>query len=82
VPDNLANPLRDDIGQLNGFVAEQILGAQQNGAASAELDPVREATALLALLDGLTIHLLTRQVAAPAALAALDGQLDRIFPGQ
>jgi len=80
VEPKLADPLREDNGRLNGFVAEQILGAQQNNAASAELDPVREATALLALVDGLMIHLLTHQVAAPAALAALDGQLDRIFP--
>jgi TetR/AcrR family transcriptional repressor of bet genes len=79
---NLADPLSKDIGRLNGFVAEHIIGAQQNGAASAELDPVVEAATLLALIDGLMIHLLTHQVAAPAALAALDGQLDRIFPAR
>jgi AcrR family transcriptional regulator len=80
VEPELAESLQADSQAFNGFIANMILGAQQNGATVPELNPVREATTLLALVDGLMGHLLTGQVTATAALDSLDGQLDRIFP--
>lgn len=81
VEPELAGPDIGDSARMTEFVAEHIRGAQQSGSSPTELDPVREATTLLALVDGLMMHMLTGQLAGPAALASLDGQLDRIFPG-
>jgi AcrR family transcriptional regulator len=79
VESRLATPLSEGSQRLDGYIGEQIRAAQQAGDARAGLDPAREATTLLALIDGLMLHLLIGQVDATAALATLDYHLDRIF---
>lgn len=75
----LAAPLREGGQGMTGFVAEQIRAAQQAGEISAELDPAREASILLAFVDGMMMHLLIRQIDTSAALAMIDYKLDHIF---
>lgn len=60
-----------DAERLRAFVAARI-GAARPAAGV-------EAAGLLALVDGLMLQLLTGQLDEPAALAALDHQLNRIF---
>jgi hypothetical protein len=79
VEPRLAAPLSEGGRQLTEFVGEQIRAAQRTGAAPSELDPAREATTLLAMVDGLMVHLLIGQVDAAAAVTTLDYHLDRIF---
>ncbi|MEV1044460.1 TetR family transcriptional regulator C-terminal domain-containing protein [Streptomyces sp. NPDC049916] len=66
--------VREDAGRMRGFIAEQLRAAGTKG-----VDPDRAATGLLALVDGLGIHLLSRQYTERDAVAALDAQLDLIF---
>jgi AcrR family transcriptional regulator len=79
VEPRLAEILRDGGPAMIGFVASKIQAAQESGEASASVDPATEAVTLLALVDGLMMHLLIGDVDESAALAALDGQLSRIF---
>lgn len=79
VESRLATPLSEGSQRLDGFISEQIRAAQRAGDARVGLDPAREATTLLALIDGLMLHLLIGQVDAAAALETLDYHLDRIF---
>jgi TetR/AcrR family transcriptional repressor of bet genes len=71
----LAGPLREGGGGLREFVAAQIRSA------GGELDPVREAVTLLALVDGLMTQMLIGHADADTAVATLDYHLDRIFDG-
>jgi AcrR family transcriptional regulator len=64
---------------LPTFVAQRIRSAQDEGDAVPDLDVRRETSGLLALVDGMMIHLLTGQLEANDALATLDYHLDRIF---
>ena len=64
---------REGSRKMVDFVAGQIVAAQGKG------DPTREAVTLLALADGLMLHLLVGQLEPDEALAALDAQLDRVF---
>ncbi|HXM56850.1 MAG TPA: TetR family transcriptional regulator C-terminal domain-containing protein [Candidatus Dormibacteraeota bacterium] len=80
VQPGIADGLREQYRQLHGFVAAQIRSAQGAGATPAELDADREAVALLALVDGLAAHVLADDRAQPAALAAFEGHLRRLFP--
>ncbi|RCW39788.1 TetR family transcriptional regulator [Halopolyspora algeriensis] len=61
------------------LVVEQLRRAQDNGEISAEVAPEQEATALVALADGLVSHLMVGHYTVEEALAAVDGQLDRLF---
>jgi TetR/AcrR family transcriptional regulator, transcriptional repressor of bet genes len=70
VEPRLTAPLRDGVAGWTEFIGGLIRSA--GGAQS-------EAVTLLALVDGLMLHVLTGQVDEPAALAALDGYLDRIL---
>lgn len=70
----LSAPMREGGQQLTDFVAGLIPAGQRNDAGL-------EARTLLALADGLMLHVLTGQVDADTALATLDYQLDRIFSG-
>lgn len=72
VEPRLARPLREDAPAMAGFVAEQL-------ATAGVERPDTAAVTLLALVDGLMLHLLVGQVAETDALAALDGYLDRIL---
>jgi hypothetical protein len=46
---------------------------------SAGIDPADAATALLVLVDGLGVQVLTRHYSAEVALAAFDAHLDAVF---
>ena len=72
----LSAPMREGGRRMTDFVAGLILAGQRD-----DLDANREAGMLLALADGLMLHVLTGQVDAGTALATLDYQLDRIFSG-
>lgn len=74
----LAALLREAGQQLNGYVAEQVRGTR-TGQATPRPDSTREAACLLALVDGLMMHLLTGQIDTETALAVLDDQLDHVF---
>jgi hypothetical protein len=66
VEPRLADQIRARAPALTAFIAEQVGGAT-------------EAVTLLALVDGLMLHVLTGQVDEAAALGALDAFLDRVF---
>ncbi|MBO0827558.1 MAG: TetR family transcriptional regulator C-terminal domain-containing protein [Streptosporangiales bacterium] len=70
----VAVPLRDDADRFTDFVAEQITGVRGDGA-----DARRDAQALLALVDGLMVHLLVGQLDEETATALLDHQLDLVL---
>jgi AcrR family transcriptional regulator len=75
----LAEPIREGAPRMVGFVAEHIRAAQRRGEVVAEVDAEREAEGLLAVVDGLMLHLLVGQVEVDTALSTLDYQLDRVF---
>jgi TetR/AcrR family transcriptional regulator, transcriptional repressor of bet genes len=76
---DLAAFIREAWSGTHGLVAGQMRSAQESGEVRADLDPDREAVALLALMDGLVSHLLVGHYSAQEALAAVDGHLDRLF---
>jgi AcrR family transcriptional regulator len=70
-----AAPLRADTAQMLAFVAGQI----RAGGPRAGIDPDTAAVGLLALMEGLGVHLLGGHYGPETALAALDAHLDTIF---
>ena len=74
-----AAALRDDTAGMLMFVADQIRAAQATGQAHAQIDPVEAAVGLLAVMEGLGVHLLGGHYAPDTALNALDAHLDMIF---
>jgi AcrR family transcriptional regulator len=74
VKPQIARGQRDSAGQMRAFIADQIRAA---GVSTA--DPVRAATGLLAMVDGLGIAVLGRQYGADEAVAALDAHLAALF---
>lgn len=79
VEPNLAAILRESYAQLHEMVAWLIRRTQEGSGALEDLDSEREAAALLALVDGLTVHTLIGHHAPESALAAVDDHLDRLF---
>jgi AcrR family transcriptional regulator len=75
----VAGVLHENFAQLEQFISEQIRLTQQAGIIGRQGDPERETMALLALVDGLTLHVLAGQRDAKAALALVDQYLDRLF---
>ncbi|MGN9909069.1 TetR/AcrR family transcriptional regulator [Phytohabitans sp. LJ34] len=71
----VAGPLRADTAAMLAFVAEQI----RAGGPRPGTDPDRAAVGLLALMEGLGLHLLGGHYGPETALAALDAHLDTIF---
>ncbi|MCG5212651.1 TetR/AcrR family transcriptional regulator [Streptosporangium sp. KLBMP 9127] len=71
--------LRENTTQLRDFITGQILASRETGDASPRPDPVLAATALAALIEGLSIHVLGGHYSAEEALAALDTHLDTVF---
>ena len=61
------------------LVAGQLRTAQRSGEISADLDPEREAIALVSLVDGLVSHLMVNHYSGDEALTVVDAQLDRLF---
>ncbi|WFE38291.1 TetR family transcriptional regulator C-terminal domain-containing protein [Micromonospora sp. WMMD998] len=74
----VAAALHDDTAALRAFVADQV-AAGSPLATDGRVDPDRSAVALLAVMEGLGIHLLGGHYPPETALAALDVQLDLLF---
>ncbi|MFC5141207.1 TetR/AcrR family transcriptional regulator [Actinomycetospora rhizophila] len=72
---DVAARLREDTRGMRAAVAEHIRAAGHPGP----LDPEVAATGLLALVEGLAVHVLGGHLAADDALATLDGHLDLAF---
>ncbi|WP_395103580.1 TetR/AcrR family transcriptional regulator [Actinomadura sp. SCN-SB] len=66
--------LRESAAEMRMFLADQLRAAGVDG-----IDPNRAAAGLLALVDGLGLQLLSRQLTEEDAVAALDAQLTLIF---
>lgn len=70
-----AAPLRAETAAMLGFVADRIrAGGPREG-----IDPDKAAVGLMALMEGLGVHLLGGHYGPETALAALDAYLDTIF---
>jgi len=66
--------LRESAAEMRMFLADQLRAAGVDG-----IDSDRAAAGLLALVDGLGLQLLSRQLTEEDAVAALDAQLTLIF---
>ncbi|MGC4886823.1 TetR/AcrR family transcriptional regulator [Micromonospora sp. DT227] len=73
----VAAALHDDTAALRAFVADQI--ARSPLATAGRVEPEPAAVGLLAVLEGLGIHVLGGHYSPETALVALDAQLDLIF---
>jgi AcrR family transcriptional regulator len=74
----IAEQLREDTNRMQEFLAEQIRSARPDRTSWA-VEPAEEAAALLALVDGLSVHTLAGHYPPQRALAIFEAQLDRIF---
>jgi AcrR family transcriptional regulator len=77
----LAEPLRDSLADLVGYMTSLLVSARERGEIPGDADPEREAMVLLALADGLVVRVLLDPGLTTAAVAALDYHLDRVFAG-
>lgn len=75
----IAAGLRESISEMRAFIADQISAAQATTETALRVDPAHAATALLALVDGLGIHVLGQHYSPDEAVAALDAHLDVLF---
>ncbi len=78
---DFAARLRKAHADLHAFIDDQLRRAQRRGTVPVHLDPAREARTLLAVLDGLTTHVLVGHHTAHDAEQALDDHLDTLFSG-
>jgi AcrR family transcriptional regulator len=69
---------RSNVG-LRDFIASRLRQATSEGLAPASLDCESAATILVALTDGLAVQMLSSDLPAETAAAALDAQLDQTF---
>jgi BetI-type transcriptional repressor, C-terminal len=76
----VAERLRGQFGQLVDFLTGQLHLAQSGGGAPQQLDARQEALTLIALVDGLTAHVLAGLHRPDAALAVVDNRLQLLFP--
>lgn len=67
--------------ELMDFIIDQLRRGQRGGTVPVHLDPAREARTLLAVLDGLTVHVLIGLHSPTDAEQALDAHLDDLFSG-
>jgi AcrR family transcriptional regulator len=72
--------LHADAADLATYVAGLIRDAQNAGEAVSHVDPHRAAAGLLAILEGLGVHILGGHLTAEAGLSALDAHLSLLFP--
>lgn len=82
VKPTVAQGLHENTTQLRAFIADQIQAAWANTGEGTPQDPMHAATALLALVDGLGLHVLGQHYAPELALAAFDAHLDALFDQQ
>lgn len=81
VTTSLAAQLRKTHADLQDLVVDQLRRGQRRGITPVDLDPVRAARTLLAVLDGLTAHVLVGHHCAADAEQAFDAHLDQLFSG-
>jgi TetR/AcrR family transcriptional regulator, transcriptional repressor of bet genes len=79
VAPELAAQLRKTHADLLDLIVDQLRRGQHRGTVPVDLDPVREARTLLAVLDGLTAHVLIGHHSATDAEHAFDAHLDDLF---
>jgi AcrR family transcriptional regulator len=75
----IASALRKDTAQMREYLAQQIRLAQAAGAASADVDPTNAATGLLALVEGLALHVIGEYYQPDMALSVFEAHLDQLF---
>lgn len=78
---DLAAQLRKRHAELQDFIVDQLRRGQRGGTVPVHLDPAREARTLLAVLDGLTAHVLIGHHSPSDAEHALEAHLDGLFSG-
>ncbi|WP_327668669.1 MULTISPECIES: TetR/AcrR family transcriptional regulator [unclassified Streptomyces] len=81
VSEKLAAVLHDTYAKLHELIAWLIRYGQDSGEFPQNLDPDREAHTLLALADGLTVHVLAGHHSPAAALATLQRHIDHLLEG-
>ena len=74
-----AEHLGEDTAGLRDFIAGLLRSAQDAGRVGSAIDPAHAAAVLVAVTDGLALHLLSHDLRSVTATAALDAQLDLIF---
>lgn len=79
VSPDFAARLRKAHADLHTLLDDQLRRAQRRGTVPVHLDPAREARTLLAVLDGLTTHVLVGHHTPHDAQHALDNHLDTLF---
>jgi TetR/AcrR family transcriptional regulator, transcriptional repressor of bet genes len=79
VAPEVAAHLRKTHADLEDLIVDQLRRGQHRGVVAVGLDPVREARTLLAVLDGLTAHVLIGQHSPADAEHAFDTHLDGLF---
>lgn len=67
--------------ELQAHIIDQLRRGQRDGSVGVHVDPTREARTLLAVLDGLTMHVLIGLHTPTDAEHALDAHLDSLFSG-
>ncbi|MET9763558.1 TetR family transcriptional regulator C-terminal domain-containing protein [Streptomyces sp. NPDC006372] len=77
--ERLAAVLRDTYGKLHDLVTWLVRYGQDTGEIPQHLDPTQEAHSLLAVADGLTVHVVAGHQSPEAALAVLQHHVDRLF---
>lgn len=70
---------QEDMAQLEEFLTQQIRTAQDEGTASPDLEPGREAVALIALVEGLNVITLVGHQPSETTQAVFDARLRALF---
>ena len=81
VAPELAARIRKTHADLHDVIVDHLRRGQRGGTVGVHLDPAREARTLLAVLDGLTAHVLIGHHSPADAEYALDTHLDDLFSG-
>jgi AcrR family transcriptional regulator len=76
---NHAAPILDGMSWLRNLLADALRAAEVAGTARTAVDPERAATALIALVDGLVLHVLTGGCSPALARATFESQLDVVL---
>lgn len=79
VAPEVAAQLRKTHADLEDLIVDQLRRGQHRGVVPVDLDPVRAARTLLAVLDGLTAHVLIGHHSPADAEHAFDTHLDTLF---
>jgi AcrR family transcriptional regulator len=74
-----AKHVGDDNTMLRRFISDLLHDAQAAGTARSTINPAHAAIALLATAEGLGVQVLSSNLPADVAIAALDTQLELIF---